>query len=192
MPGGRGDPNEGIYIPDRKDLILDLAGKNLNTGQEHKIKFYGSELDYISMKLDALDHINMFCMYAIAHDESRIDNEGEYRLDQEMIKLGDYTVCIMDNNEFAKRIESAIQKKNYQLAKRKITYFDIGIGMPPHPIGLQTLFYKDDKYKYQKEYRFAFDSKTEGTNPIDLNIGNISDITMLIKTSEVKYKIRNR
>ena len=64
--------------------------------------------------------------------------------------------------------------------------------MPPHEIGMKTLLYKEDKFEYQQEYRFAFDSRTQGPNPICLDIGNIHDITMSIKTSEVQYKIEKK
>ena len=107
MPGGRGDPNEGIYIPDRTDLIFDLVSKNMISGQKQKDKFVGTDFEYIKIQLHALDHINMFCMYAISHDESKIYQMGEYRLNQEMNNLGNYTVAIKDNNEFVNRIRSA-------------------------------------------------------------------------------------
>ena len=124
MPGGRGDPNEGIYIPDRTDLILDLVSKNMISGQKQKAKFVGDDFEYIKIQLRALDHINMFCMYAISHDESKIDQMGEHKLSQEMNNLGDYTVAIKDNNEFVNRIRSAAKNNNYQLGKGQITYYE--------------------------------------------------------------------
>ena len=192
MLGGRGDPNEGIYIPDRKNLIFDLVSKNMISGQKQKDKFEGTDFEYIKIQLHALDYINMFCMYAISDDESKIDSMGEHKLSQEMNNLGNYTVAIKDNNEFVNRIKSAAKNNNYQLAKGPITYYEQKTGMPAHEIGMKTLFYKEDKFEYQQEYRFAFDSKTQESNPICLNIGNIHDITMLIKTSDVQYKIEKK
>ena len=54
---------------------------------------------------------------------------------------------------------------------------------------VESIFRKREEYKHQKEYRFSFDTGIAGTDPLILNIGDISDITMQCKVCEINAQL---
>ena len=57
------------------------------------------------------------------------------------------------------------------------------------PYSLEAAFYKGTRFQYQSEYRVAFERRNapRGGNPDTLDIGDIRDITMSLKTSDTLY-----
>ena len=51
------------------------------------------------------------------------------------------------------------------------------------------VFRKRVEFEYQREYRVAIDTGTEGLEPITLNIGNIADIAFAVNTDEIDLQI---
>lgn len=150
----------------------------------------------ISIKIHRDYNINLFCMYACyVEDIEKIKKENiettkrDLFIEKDLLKLGDYAILIKNNTEFIERIKKAVKKNGLGLKANLIEYFD---EKTFHGTFSQeeSMFRKREFYKHQKEYRFAFLSNKISNNPINLEIGNIEDIAMLIKTSEIDKLIQ--
>lgn len=177
----RSDKHEGIvswYQPDQIKIevnghvLTDLAGPT-------------------SIKMDCHDYINVFCIYAAHSGELETVSEEtldilkkELEIPKECLNLGEYAVLVTNVPQFIDRIKKAVMDKNYKMTSGLVTYYDPdtfhGNFFEDEPI-----FRKQDGYKHQKEYRFAFDTGLVGDDPLILNIGNISDIAEKCKVSDV-------
>lgn len=181
----RGDKHEGVvdwHQPDQIRIeingrvITDLAGP-------------------VMTRMNWQDHLNVFCIYA-AHsvdfeeisEETIEDFKKQISIPEEFENLGEYAVIITNVNKFIERVKAAVSSKNYGLNAGLVEYYD-----PTSFNGsfseVESIFRKRDEYKHQKEYRFSFDTGVAGTDPLILNIGDISDITMQCKVSEINAQL---
>jgi len=181
----RGDKYEGVvgwHQPDQIRLeingkiITDLAGPVMTQMNWH-------------------DHLNVFCIYA-AHsgDFYEISEEiieefkKQISIPKECENLGDYAVIVTNFNKFIERVKAAASSNNYGLNAGLVEYYD-----PTSFNGsfseVDSIFRKRDEYKHQKEYRFSFDTGIAGNDPLILNIGDISDITMQCKVSDINAQL---
>jgi hypothetical protein len=179
--GNRGDKHEGVVSWHQPDQIrLEINGR-LITGLAGPVM----------TQMHWHDHLNVFCIYAAHSGEFEEVSEETLDAFKEQIaipndcqKLGKYAVIVSSASEFIKRIRTAVSANNYGLNAGLVEYYD-----PTDFHGsfseIESIFRKRDEYKHQKEYRFAFDTGIEGDNPLILNIGDISDITMQCEVSDV-------
>ncbi len=180
----RGDKHEGVvswHQPDQVNIeingrvITELAGP-------------------VSTQMNWHGHLNVFCIYA-AHsgefdgvsEETLAAFKKQLELPEECQNLGEYAVLVTRVNQFIERIKISAKENNYGLTAGLVEYYD-----PDKFNGSftenESIFKKRDEYKYQKEYRFAIDTGIEGKKAISLDIGDISDITMRCKVSDInKY-----
>ncbi len=142
-----------------------------------------------------MDNLNIFCMYAINSGdfinitEKNIDKVNKkIKLDNDCLLLGDYSVIVTNGKEFIKRIKKAIKKENYGLRAKLVDYYN--------PLTFngsfskeESIFKKRNIFKHQNEYRFLISTNTLDKALI-LNIGDIRDITMLIKTSKINDTLK--
>jgi len=179
--GNRSDKHEGIvnwYQPDQ--IKIELNGRVLT-----------DIAGPASIKMHWHNHINVFCIYA-AHSEEleRISEETldvfkkQLQIPEECLKLGECAVLVTSVPQFIDRIKKAVMDKSYGMTAGLVEYYD-----PDTFHGTfsetESIFRKQNEYKHQKEYRFAFDTGLEGDDPLILNIGNISDIAVKCKVSDV-------
>lgn len=181
----RGDKNEGLvslFQPEQVNveingrLLTDLAGP-------------------ISIKMNWHDNLNVFCIYA-AHsgdfESLNTENFNEFKkqleIPEECLKLGKYAVIITSVSKFIERVQLATDKYDFGLQADLVEYYD--------PVTFhgsfnenEAVFKKRDEYSHQKEYRFAFDCGVTGEDPLVVEIGDISDITMLCDASDVNVKL---
>jgi hypothetical protein len=184
----RGDPHEamvGWHQPSEVKVFLndmpltDLAGPVL-------------------IQMNWHGHLNIFCIYAahsgdfeaITHDNLE-DFKRQLRIPEECLKLGRYAVVVTNPAELIERVKAAIKREGFGLSAALVTYYD-----PRTFSGSisqeESAFRKRDEFQHQKEYRFSIDTGTEGVNPTILEIGDISDITVRLSTSEVNDCLRIR
>lgn len=177
----RGDIHDGVvswFQPDQIKLeingitLTDLAGP-------------------VSVKMNWHDHLNIFCIYAAHSGEYKNlshENLGDFKKQLEIpgdcLKLGKYAVVVTNVTQFFERVKAATEKNNYGLNARLVDYYN-----PDTFSGTfgeeEAVFNKRNEYRHQKEYRFAFDTGVTGTKPLLLDIGDISDITMLCNVADV-------
>jgi hypothetical protein len=113
--------------------------------------------------------------------------------------FGDSVLIIKNGNEFIKRVKDGLLKSGYGFTRDHVQYY--GFNNIEHlkqvqKDNLRIAFWKRDKYAYQQEYRFLIHDYVEDNLSVD--IGDISDITDLLKTEEllntyfeVQFKVKS-
>lgn len=173
-----GDPNEGKFF------IHDGIFKNLETGEIEYIK------DCYFPTANENDFV--FCLFGINPQKytSFIFSEEQK---QKLLNFHDKTLLITDVKEFMKRMYNAANKQGLKLTNGFVNYYDTTIDDVNYLLNLVTIgtesivYYKTNDYAYQQEFRFAIPNTT-GTAFIDLQIGDISDITQKFTTEQVLCK----
>ena len=119
------------------------------------------------------DHVNVFCMFAAYSDEEYMK---QLVLPEEYQKMGRYAVVITNPQKFVDRVMSAAHREEYRIWQGLVKYYDPEVGMPLSPLDIRIVFAKCQKYAHQKEFRFAIDTNTIGSDPITLDIDKLDDI----------------
>ena len=196
---GRSDEYEGTVSIAPEGLVLTLQSTDPETGQVIRgINITEDDLDGpVLIQLDRFSGINLFCMYAVhsggfteSNRRSIEDYEQFLRLSQECLELGSYTVAITENSEFIKRVEDAIAREGYKLLRGLVQYYDPEVGSPFRVDDNRIVLAKRKEFAWQREYRFAIDTGTNGLEPIILNIGPIDDIAMLVRTEDINRTLK--
>ena len=152
----------------------------------------------VALQMNGLDHFHVFCMSALHSgnlDLSQLAAEDigllrqQLEIDEACHKLGRYVIVVRDIPQFINRIESAAKQRGWRSARRLVQYYD------PETFhggweGVEPIFKKRAEYQYQNEYRFAFDRGNQGTDPTDLEIGDLSDITDCVPTRKFNSLLR--
>lgn len=130
----------------------------------------------------------VFCMF----DAESKNNHFEFT-DQQRKKLrsfGDTALVILNRDEFIRRIEKAAKQNGIEEYHRNVQYYNSDkvnqslLCSLTHNIH-NIAFWKRMKYSYQQEWRFVFDTHFNRPDHIDLDIGNISDISIEYPTDTV-------
>jgi len=128
----------------------------------------------------------VFCMFSINnHDNSFEFSELQK---QEILTFGDTALIITDTNEFLRRIYETIKNTGYEVYCNYINYFDEQTNsfqlIKSLIEGMHNIaFWKRKKYSYQQEFRILLHGANIDQDFIELDIGDISDISKLCKTS---------
>ena len=181
---GRGDRHEGTIAwlqPDQgrlemngMDLSDDLAGP-------------------IQLQRNWLNLLHIFCLHAVhsgALDIASLSNENVEELRSEFMvpdscsSLGEHAVIVKDVRGFIKRMKSAARANGYEITHRSVRYYD-----PESFHGIfrdiESVFWKQDRHSDQREFRFVIDNGSKCDTPLIMEIGDISDITMQFRSSEL-------
>ncbi len=190
---GRGDKYEGAIIPELDGLSFTLTSTDIQTGEVSEITI--PEEDFAAPPIIQptwLDHFNVFCMYAGdsgGTEKISADNlqclKKQLEIHEDCTKLGRYAVLIKNPKEFIRRVRFGAERENYRICWRFVRYYDPEVGTAPSESNLDTIFNKPGQYEYQKEFRFAIDTGTLGSDPITLDIGDISDIAFSMDTPDI-------
>ena len=193
----RGDEYEAASVPRRDGLIIPLNSTDVTTGKTEEVTIPGSELfSPPVLRPKHFDHFNIFCMYAAHSGDSRKILEGnsqdfkkQIELPKEYVEFGRYAVVIINFTEFLERVRNAAHRNGYSIGWGLVRYYDPGVGTSLAPLDVKTLFTKRNKYAYQKEFRFAINTGTMGSEAITLNIGNVDDIAIRLDTSDINRQL---
>lgn len=178
--GSRRDPTEGTLWHHQPDqIIMEINGMRLD-GLVGPVRMASN---------DALD-LNVFCMTAF-HDE-----DVEYPIDltvlqdrviqpQGYLKFGQFAVLVIDVGKFLERVDKAARTRGYRFGGNLVKYYDPGtfngrFDDPAHR--------KPNQFADEREYRLVFQTDAEG--PLELEIGDIHDITISMKSSEITKNTR--
>ena len=185
----RGDRHEGVVNwlqPDRVRLAID--------GQD----ITGDLAGPVGVQMNWLGHLNVFCIYAAHSGDFRglsSENIGDFKkqlmISEDCLKLGKYAVVITNVSKFIGRIETAAKARSYRVCRGLVEYYN------PETFhgsfsGKEAIFMKRDEYSYQKEYRLAIDTGVQGNNPIILDIGDITDISMPSNVVDINKNLEIR
>lgn len=144
----------------------------------------------VSIQMNGLDQFHVLCMSALHSGEldlSQLAAEDigllrqQLEIDDACHFLGRYTVIVRDLRHFIDRIEGATKLRGWRGHRGLVKYYDPEIFHGGWE-GVEPIFRKRDEYRHQNEYRFAFDTGNQGTDPAVLAIGDLSDITDCVPT----------
>ena len=202
--GVRGDKYEGALVLPREHTSLYIwpsmiwpstgTGRPIRLGRPLRPRNLGPDLAAPpTFQSNRLNSVNVFCMHAAYTDESSPpqnlqDLMKQIEIPKRCLQLGRYAVFIKDTLEFLIRVRKAAVRRRYGIRHRRVTYYDPEIGTPHDTSDVHSLeaaFYKREEFAYQREYRFAIQTGTSGSDPITLDIGNIEDIAFSINTADI-------
>ena len=186
---GRLDRHEGVVAWHQPDRITNLVinGWNLTPDLAGPVE----------MHCDWLNYLNIYCTYAgriLDVEPERIPHEIPHELKSQLaipercLSLGRYAVVIKYGPEFIRRVGEAAKNRRCRMWHGRVNYYNPDI-YHGHHFNVEAAFWKQDRYSYQSEFRFAIDTQTEGAEPVILEIGNIRDITLAFQTSELNNKL---
>ena len=142
-----------------------------------------------------LNHLNVFCLHA-GHirdsDLASLSNDNIEILRQKLtmpdvcLLLGKYAVVVRNVPEFINRMESAARAKGYRILRRGlVNYYDPATSHRSFR-HVESVFWKQEQYSYQREFRFVIDTGSSGELPLDdMDIGDLRDITLQLESTEL-------
>lgn len=130
----------------------------------------------------------VFCMFGIYPQLDSFAFSDKQK--EKMLSFGDTALIITDSDEFKKRVIEAAKAKGYQVHFDAVKYYDTSIDSGNMIIDLMkgmwnVAFWKREAYRYQQEGRFIFISDADDEDHIDLDIGDISDISVVLPSKQV-------
>lgn len=178
---GRGDRHEGAVGWHQPDIA------SLTTSPLDMSPYIDQP---IATHLGRIDNLNLFCTtYGAIEDEvlaGLSDDDGPEELTsllpvhERCLRLGRYAVVVKDVGEFIRRVREAATAEGFVVGQDQIEYYDPdtyhGFTSPT-----AAVFRKHEGYSYQREFRFAIQTGTEGDNPITLEIGDMRDIALMFR-----------
>lgn len=135
----------------------------------------------------------VFCLFGVKPSATNFEFAEEQV--KEITGFGDTALLIVDVPEFEKRVVKAAKDAGFEIYKGFVRYYDETTDSGDMIIsllsGMQNVAYwKRKMYDYQQEYRFFAYSETIKKDHLELEIGDISDISLMMKTSSMlKAKI---
>ena len=128
-----------------------------------------------------------YCLTSIDDKILKDKSEGKtnHIFDPRNAKFGSESLIIYSVREFIERVWNAAKQKNLNPMCHHIVYCNVGslVGTLPEPL---WGFVKDRKYEYMNEVRIIVDRPSgEIGDHFVLDIGDISDISAIMKSCEV-------
>ncbi|MYA59939.1 MAG: hypothetical protein F4X40_05195 [Chloroflexi bacterium] len=182
---GRTDPDEGTFLwaqPGRGQLIVN--GMDIS----------GDLVAPIQMQKDWVNNLHVFCVHAANSGDVNLGSlskanvaalRGQLVIPDRCLTLGKHAVVIRDVPEFIRQMRAAAREKNYGIGWGRVKYYDPATFHGKFE-DIESVFRKQSRFKFQREFRFVINSNSTGDCPLTMNIGNLSDITMRFRASELR------
>ena len=188
----RADAYEGVGLL-RGDTDLSAS---INGSKTEKIKIPECEFaGPLEVRMNWTEHVNLLCMHAVHSGDytnipvGRIDQskKEQIKIPNESLDFGEHAVLITKVSQFVERVKNAVREtEDYGLIGRLVKYDDD----PSIDVtGVDTIFHKRERYKNQREYRFAVFTGSDICDPLVLETGDLSDIAFRCKSGEINEKI---
>lgn len=128
----------------------------------------------------------VYCMFGVNPYCNSFDFSPEQK--EAIIDFGN--TALLDRYEFFNRIRIAASKENYEIYGKFVQYYDSNVDSVNLIYSLldgthNIAFWKRKEYIYQQEYRFLIHAPNCTKDHIELNIGDIHDISKVFKTSDI-------
>jgi len=149
----------------------------------------------ISISYQHHDYLNVFCMYAvhtigfecvdgnIKYSEDRAAQlKRQLEIDERCFEFGDFAV-IVPAVQFLDRVKKTLQARGNYFQGKLIDYYDESFNCEIEE--KEIPFKKQNKYSYQNEFRICVDTKTIGEEAINIDIGDIKDISAKTESSNL-------
>lgn len=185
--GNRADPKEGLAaLWQPNDVIFEVNG--------HRLTDFAAPIESRTV---GSDNLHVFCLFAGATNESNLTDPSkidvikqDLKVPEDLANLGTHTVLIYNSQAFIDRMVSAVKHNGYRGQAGMVEYYD------PESFtgefGDRAAFYKQHRYSHQKEYRFAINTGTEGTDALVIDIGSIRDIATISDSWDIQIDIKLR
>lgn len=173
--------NSDTVVGDEFDGVLYFTDATLSipdTGEAAEIK-------NSAMKTDYSDDF-AFCMFSVYPNLPAFKFSEEQK--KELLTFGDTALLITNTYEFVRRMSVAAEKFGLTLYSGKVNYYSPDIDSVDKMISLlagmhNVAFWKRDSYSLQQEYRFLLHSVKTDDDFFILDIGDISDISVVMETT---------
>jgi hypothetical protein len=157
----RADRYEGVtHIFQPKDVIMRLSVPGFG-----EITIGSEDLAAATtLSMNSESRCNIFCLHAITApvNGALFPSEHEW--------FGDSIVLVLNTQDFLTRVLAASKARSFMVKGNLVEYYDSDTYT-----GKLDRFRKSKRFAHQREYRIAVESP--GTEPLTLDIGNITDIT---------------
>ena len=112
-------------------------------------------------------------------------------------EFGDTALLILDSTEFLNRVRKAASDKGYTIYFNRVHYYDANIDTADIWFSLfqgihNIAFWKRKEYEHQQEFRMLIPSGSCTDDHIELDIGDISDISSIFTTEQILTAIVDR
>jgi hypothetical protein len=156
----------------------------------------------VSVTFDYHSDLHIFCMSAMhagdfdfqdgtfdcPTDEDARKLKQQLEFSDECLKLGDIAV-VLNAGEFMLRVKRAIEKRGYKFTATLVEYYDPAVFHGGFRFD-QIPFRKRAEFSFQKEYRIVVDSNTKGQDDLEIEIGDISDISAKMTAANLNNEFR--
>ena len=107
-----------------------------------------------------------------------------------LVQFGDTALLILDSDAFISKIKKAAEEKGYKIYFNNVHYYDETIDWADIFISLipgthNIAFWKRKTYSNQQEFRMVIPVEEYTEDHIELDIGDISDISEIFTTEQV-------
>jgi hypothetical protein len=165
----RGDRYEGDFLVDQaKFLKLKIKDKWIEFTKQ--TPGFNGQLNIEYQNTQG----NIFSLYLLfVPSES-----GKIDVDRRMLEFGDACLLIHNVDEFWRRVKSTLEREYIKIEFGYVQYYDYKTFM-----GHAGVFHKSSMFEYQNEFR-VFIAREE-SKPLIIQIGDISDISKIFKSSDL-------
>ena len=130
----------------------------------------------------------VFCMFGIYPQLEKFAFTEQQK--EKMLSFGDTALIITDSNAFIDRVKKAAEKAGFIAYFSGVKYYDETVDNANMIVdmlrGMHNIaFWKRESYRYQQEGRFVFVSEQCHDDHIILDIGDISDISVVLPAEQV-------
>ena len=189
---GREDSKEGLVIYRGEDLsnltvTLGIAGEEM-----HDV----DGMLELSIGFNLMRYAHVFCLFS-GKRPSVVTTENVNTVEENLLfpyekmekEIGPYSVFIYNPRVFVERVREALRKCAYRSFLGLVQYYpnteSVNMGYHPLDGNIEPAFRKEDRFAYQKEFRIAIVTGSMGDDHLVINIGSISDIARMVKTSDL-------
>lgn len=185
----RGDEYEGIvalYQPEKLGEVKFGA---------HTISANDLAAPIVVHSSHLLDH-NVFCIYSLnsrdyetVSAETLADFKRTLELHDSCFGLGKYCVAVLNASLFIERCKSAVNTLNVDCNLGLVDYFnehEFHGDMPSDKRGYQ----KRSIFSHQREYRIKLDLSRSQSGPYTLDVGDLSDISIITTPQEFNEQLK--
>lgn len=154
----------------------DLHKFNINWGKEITNNIIGN----VYLLSETLKYIKVLCFYAFMYDK---DSKTVFAPSEKLSQFGaTEAIIIIDTIEFFERVRRALDKRKTKIIAANHKFVDYY--KDDEETKILGAFNKREDFWWQQEYRFMFVEEPFSLEPTVLEIGDISDITIRIKTKD--------
>jgi hypothetical protein len=155
-----------------------------------------------SLSFDCYNHFHVLCLHAlytsgipVVDDKflslapGQIDEVyRQIRIDPRCFQFGRFAVIILAP-QFVDRFTRALHYQGRKVEHHLVHYYDditFNGAIPRN----QILFWKQKRFAYQREYRFAVAPRLWGNDPLIVDIGDISQICGMVPSHKLNDLVR--